>query len=260
MCNATVDYPALGYDAVLGWVQLVRSDDNESHGAAFEVDPLDFLGDVPHPFCWIGQNPHLFDAPSRSPRRDLDWLAHSFLCVPDARSDPGLEFHALLGFSWGFAVRGEEILLVPPTRLGPRGVERPRGRAREAVPGVAVRRRVPQFLSRGPGASRARLCQPEGLVQRLLGMTNSVPEDLLSMGEWRTTSGREAADSAGAELVDVLFRRHYTPRCSASALLMLQGQREARETPFRTPSWPCTVVSRYCATRRPPRRTCAPRC
>jgi hypothetical protein len=119
MCDATVDYPARGYDAVLGWVQLVRSDDNESHGGAFEVDPLDFLGDVPHPFCWIGLNPHLFDAPSRSPRRDLDWLAHSFLCVPDARSDAGLEVHALLGFSWGFGVRGEEILLVPPTRLGP---------------------------------------------------------------------------------------------------------------------------------------------
>jgi hypothetical protein len=119
MCHATVDYPAQGYDALLGWVQLVRSDDNTSQGRAFEIDPLDILGDVPHPFCWIGLSPGLFDAPSRSPRRDLDWAAHSFLCVPDGSVDAGLEVHALLGFAWGFRVRNEEIHLVPPTLLGP---------------------------------------------------------------------------------------------------------------------------------------------
>ena len=119
MCHATVDYPAQGYDAVLGWVQLVRSDDNTSQGRAFEIDPLEFLGDVPHPFCWIGLSPQLFDAPSRSPRRDLDWAAHSFLCVPDGSTDAGLEVHALLGFAWGFHVRNEEIDLAPPTLLGP---------------------------------------------------------------------------------------------------------------------------------------------
>ncbi len=118
-CDATVDYPARGYDAVLGWVQLVRSDDNASRGDEFEIDPIEFLGDVPHPFCWIGLRPHLFDAPSRAPRRDLDWAAHSFLCVPDGGADAGLEVHALLGFAWGFRIRGEEIHLVPPTRLGP---------------------------------------------------------------------------------------------------------------------------------------------
>lgn len=119
MCDATVDYPAQGYDAVLGWIQLVRSDDNTSHGEAFEIDPLDFLGDLPHPFCWIGLDPHLFDAPSRAPRRDLDWIAHSFLCVPDGSSDAGLEVHALLGFAWGFRIHNEDIQLVAPTLLGP---------------------------------------------------------------------------------------------------------------------------------------------
>lgn len=117
-CHATVRYPARGYDAVLGWVQLVRSDDNESHGREFEIDPLDFLGDVPHPFCWIGLEPQLFDAPSRSPRRDMDWLAHSFLCVPDGSDRDGFEVHALLGFSWGFRVRDEVITLVPPSLVG----------------------------------------------------------------------------------------------------------------------------------------------
>jgi hypothetical protein len=115
-CDATVDYPARGYDAVLGWIQLVRSGDNLSHGTEFEIDPLDFLGDVPHPFCWIGLGPHLFDAPSREQRRDLDWIAHSFLCVPDGGSD-GMEAHALLGFSWGFRIRDGQVLLDGPARL-----------------------------------------------------------------------------------------------------------------------------------------------
>jgi len=117
-CHASVDYPAQGYDAVLGWVQLVRSDDNASHGRSFEIDPLDFLGDVPHPFCWIGLSPRLFDAPSRGARPDMDWLAHSFLCVPDG-GDDGSEVHALVGFSWGFTARDGEITLVPPALLAP---------------------------------------------------------------------------------------------------------------------------------------------
>jgi len=119
MCEAAVDYPAEGYEAVLGWVQLVRSDDNASQGRAFEIDPLAFLGDVPHPFCWIGLRPQLFDAPWRSPRRDLDWTAHSFLCLPDGIAGDELEVHSLLGFSWGFRIRDEEVQLVPPTPLGP---------------------------------------------------------------------------------------------------------------------------------------------
>jgi hypothetical protein len=117
MCDATVDYPARGYDAVLGWIQLVSSDDNLSGGRDFEIDPLDFLGELPHPFCWIGLEPHLFDAPSRSPRLDMDWAAHSFLCVPDGADDGVFEAHALLGFTWGFRVRDEVIELVEPTLL-----------------------------------------------------------------------------------------------------------------------------------------------
>ena len=118
-CHASVEHPAQGYDAVLGWVQLVRSDDNASGGRAFEIDPLDFLGDLPHPFCWLGLRPQLFDAPSRQLRRDLDWEAHSFLCVPDGDGDGGYEVHALLGFAWGFRIRGEVVELVEPTVLGP---------------------------------------------------------------------------------------------------------------------------------------------
>jgi len=116
VCSATVERPLRGYDSLMGWVQLVRSDDNESGGERFEMDPLAFLGPLTHPFCWLGLNPILFDAPSRSSRADLEWIARSFLCVPD---DPGngLEAHALLGFEWGFAIEGGEIMLDPPRRL-----------------------------------------------------------------------------------------------------------------------------------------------
>jgi len=116
VCTAAVQYPMRGYDALMGWVQLVRSDDNASGGEEFEIDPLAFLGDVPHPFCWIGINPTLFDVPSRSPRSDMEWTARSYLCVPDDVGK-GLEVRAMLGFSWGFRINNEDIALEPPQEL-----------------------------------------------------------------------------------------------------------------------------------------------
>jgi len=118
ICTATVEYPFRGYDSLLGWIQLVRSTDNLSGGARFETDPLSFLGDLTHPFCWLGLNPTLFDAPARSPRIDMAWTAHSFLCVPDDVGN-GLEARPMLGFSWGFRAADGEIALDPPTMLTP---------------------------------------------------------------------------------------------------------------------------------------------
>lgn len=120
VCSATVERPLCGYDSLMGWVQLVRSGDNVSGGERFEMDPLEFLGPLAHPFCWLGLNPILFDAPSRSSRDDLGWTARSFLCVPDDLGS-GLEAHALLGFEWGFTIEGGEIALDPPRRLTPAG-------------------------------------------------------------------------------------------------------------------------------------------
>jgi hypothetical protein len=53
-------------------------------------------------------------------------------------------------------------------------------------------------------------CQPEKRVEHLSGMTNSVPEELHSLTEQRASGLHEADVSAPAELVDVLFRRHYS--------------------------------------------------
>ena len=116
VCTALVEYPMRGYEALMGWVQLVRSDDNLSGGKEFEIDPLAFLGDLPHPFCWLGICPTLFDVPSRSPRRLMQWTARSYLCVPDDIGD-GLGVYAMLGFGWGFRIEGADVVLEPPWPL-----------------------------------------------------------------------------------------------------------------------------------------------
>jgi hypothetical protein len=65
VCTATVHFSRRGYGAMFGWVQLVRSTDNESRGEQFEVDPFALFGDAQSPYCWYGTEPTLFDAPSR---------------------------------------------------------------------------------------------------------------------------------------------------------------------------------------------------
>jgi hypothetical protein len=107
----------MGYRAALGWVQLVRSTDSASRGEAFEMDPYEPLGRQSHPFCFFGFAPRLFDAPARTSREDLDWIAHSFLCfvAPDATSR---EARAIAGFAWGFDIREGEVVLRPPESLG----------------------------------------------------------------------------------------------------------------------------------------------
>src|ERR1700736_2423826 len=61
VCTARVAYPGRGYRAMFGWVQLVRSTDNDSRGERFEIDPFALFGDAPSPYCWYGIEPTLFD-------------------------------------------------------------------------------------------------------------------------------------------------------------------------------------------------------
>ena len=115
VCRATVTYPADGYAAVFGWTQMVRSTDGA--GSGFEMDPIAIYRDVSTPFAWYGLTPVLFDAPSREARHEMDWEAHSFLCVsPDAVVSPQVQ--AIAGFSWGFTIAGGRIACTPPRTLG----------------------------------------------------------------------------------------------------------------------------------------------
>jgi hypothetical protein len=131
-CRATVSPPARGYADVLGWVQLVDSTDLFGE---FRIDPFEPLGDVPHPFCFYGFAPTLFDAPHRSHRRDTDWHAHSFLCgLGEGPLDGSSEVDALLGFSWGFRIRDSEIEIAQLRLLEPADWEGHRDYLRDAFP------------------------------------------------------------------------------------------------------------------------------
>jgi len=129
-CKATIEFSASGYLGLLGWIQLVCSTDNSSHGRQFEMDPFDPFDLYIHalsPYCWYGINPTLFDAPSRDKRVDLDWVARSFLAASPLRGERRITspirgerkiVTPLLGFSWGFHIFNEEnIELKPITAL-----------------------------------------------------------------------------------------------------------------------------------------------
>jgi len=114
VCRASVAYPANGYAAMFGWTQMVRSTDGAGHD--FEMDPIAIYRDVSTPFAWFGFLPELFDAPSRGERYDMDWEAHSFLCVsPDAVLTPRVQ--AVAGFRWGFSISNADITFAEPAVL-----------------------------------------------------------------------------------------------------------------------------------------------
>jgi hypothetical protein len=77
------------------------------------MDPLEFLGQVSHPFCFFGIAPTLFDAPARTARPDMDWECHSFLCCVEG--DDRREVRQLTGFSWGFRIASGRVDLFPVT-------------------------------------------------------------------------------------------------------------------------------------------------
>lgn len=119
-CTATVTFPHLGYRSMFGWVQLVRSTDNESGGDAFENDPFALFGDAPSPYCWYGLAPTLFDGPSRSIRDDIDWVSHSFLAatpLDEVMAWQPRRVVPLAAFSWGFTIHAETVTRLPPEPL-----------------------------------------------------------------------------------------------------------------------------------------------
>ncbi|MFG3139718.1 hypothetical protein ACGFZA_26375 [Streptomyces sp. NPDC048211] len=118
-CTAEVDYPGMGYRALFGWVQMVRSTDNSSAGAAFDMDPFYLFEGAPSPYAFFGINPTLFDAPSRVRRNSLDWTAHSYLAWTPM-DDAQRRVLPLAGFSWGFDMdSGGRITLKSVQALSP---------------------------------------------------------------------------------------------------------------------------------------------
>ncbi|MET9177170.1 hypothetical protein ABZX88_02960 [Kitasatospora aureofaciens] len=114
-CTAVVDYPGEGYRALFGWVQLVRSTDNSSGGAGFDMDPLCLFEDSPSPYAFFGVRPTLFDAPSRVERSPLHWTAHSYLARTPL-DDGERRVRPLLGFSWGFDIDANRRITLRPVQ------------------------------------------------------------------------------------------------------------------------------------------------
>jgi hypothetical protein len=85
----------------------VRSTDNASGGAKFEIDPFVLFGDARSPYYWYGTEPTLFDAPSRSGPAPLVWICRSFLATTPIDEVMGLRPRRvvpIIGFAWGFEV------------------------------------------------------------------------------------------------------------------------------------------------------------
>jgi hypothetical protein len=115
-CKAKVRYAGGGYHAMFGWIQLVRSTD--AAAVEFEMDPFVLFPDIDSPYCFYGYKPTLFDAPGRSHREDMDWVAHSFLGATPIEHG-AREVLPLQGFSWGFSIRNGVIQLASARPLTP---------------------------------------------------------------------------------------------------------------------------------------------
>lgn len=115
VCIARVETATQGYRAMCGWIQVVCSTDNSTGGEGFDMDPFAPSG-TDSPYAFYGLAPTLFDAPARDHRDDLDWLAHAFLAHTPLGTNT---VEALLGFSWGFRFRAEEVQIVAPAPLVP---------------------------------------------------------------------------------------------------------------------------------------------
>jgi hypothetical protein len=115
-CRATIHPPARGYGEMLGWIQIVDTDEDRP---GFRHDRFDPLGDAAHPFGFFGFSPTLFDLP-HTYRENWNFHAHTFLCGLGGKLlEMRKEARAILGFSWGFSKRGEEIEYLEPAALGP---------------------------------------------------------------------------------------------------------------------------------------------
>jgi hypothetical protein len=108
-----IPWERAGYQAMSGWVQLVRSSDSVPD--LFEMDPTPITAGLDLPYCWFGTKPTLFDAPSRDTHADLDWRCRSFLCAsPEIMRRTIVPIAA---FEWGFDIRDGSVVSSPPTAL-----------------------------------------------------------------------------------------------------------------------------------------------
>ena len=117
--QATVEYPAEGYAANMGWLQVVRyvvrDPGEEERQTVFDVPPQ--LSETEAPYLAFGVRPTAFDAPSIT-AQDVNWDADTFLVyTPDAVLSRVLR--PICGFRWGYEVLGGIVEVNPLSLADP---------------------------------------------------------------------------------------------------------------------------------------------
>jgi hypothetical protein len=114
--EATVDFPAEGYAAVLGWVQVVRYEAGDEPETVVLADVPPQLQGLGMPYVAFGVRPTYFDSPAIS-APDADWRAATFLTSsPDVLLSRVIE--PVCGFGWGYRRAGGETELVDAVPAG----------------------------------------------------------------------------------------------------------------------------------------------
>jgi hypothetical protein len=112
--EANVEYPAEGYAAVLGWVQVVRYEATDEPETVVLADVAPQLQGLGMPYVAFGVRPTYFDSPAIS-APEADWRAATFLTAsPDVLLSRVIE--PVCGFCWGYRRKGGVSELVEATR------------------------------------------------------------------------------------------------------------------------------------------------
>jgi hypothetical protein len=98
--EARVEYPAEGYAAYFGWIQLVRYWIGAEEHPTVEVDVAPQMRQAQMPYLSFGIQPVLFDAPAFT-EPNVTWRAWSFLTfAPDCLMTSVVV--PACGFHWGY--------------------------------------------------------------------------------------------------------------------------------------------------------------
>ena len=115
--RAGVSYPAEGYGAAMGWIQLIYfGEEGEDPEALVDLTPQHEDSNTPYAF-W-GFSPAFFDAPSTT-QPNIHWVADAFLATsPDALMTRTVL--PICGFRWGYATtrKPPEISPLEPVETG----------------------------------------------------------------------------------------------------------------------------------------------
>ncbi|HEY3050166.1 MAG TPA: hypothetical protein VGJ40_00445 [Gaiellaceae bacterium] len=112
--EASVDYPAEGYAAVMGWVQVVRYEATDEPETVVLADVAPQLQGLGMPYVAFGVRPTYFDSPAIS-APGADWRASTFLTAsPDVLLSRVIE--PVCGFCWGYRRKDGVTELVEATR------------------------------------------------------------------------------------------------------------------------------------------------